>query len=104
MFLHLSVSQSVYKGVVRGRGHAWQRVCVCVAGCTWQGVGGRGGGVGGRGHAWQGVNGEGGVHGEEAATEAGDMHPSGMHSCYRCEYLTAFSLNPSAMSFTGPYA
>ena len=55
MFLHLSVSQFVYRGRCTWQGgHAWQTVCV------WRGVRGRGGCVGGRGHAWQGVNDGGG--------------------------------------------
>ena len=68
------------KGCVCGKwGHAWQ-----------SGVHGEGGNMHGEG----GVHGEsgGGIHGEEvvcmakggaclAATAAGGMHPTGMHSC-----------------------
>ena len=69
----------------------------CVAkGVCVQGVRGRGGGVGGMWACVAGGMVEGGVHGGEPATEVGDMHPTGMHSCYRCEYLTAFSMNLSA--------
>ena len=76
------VCHSVHRGVMHGRGRAWQReACVaggaCMAedvhdrGCVWQGgpcVAGRGAWQGGWGHAWQGgmCGGhawQGGVHG-----------------------------------------
>ena len=48
-----------------------------------RGMDGRG--MHGRGHVWQGwgVQGEGVCVAGEMATEAGDKHPTGMHSCYK---------------------
>ena len=76
------------------KGHAWQGgihgkgACV-VGGCAWQGsVHGRGmcvvGVCGRRACIAGGMHGMEGVHPGEMATEAGGMHPTGMHPCWRC--------------------
>ena len=65
-----------------GRGHAWQG-----------GMRGRGGHAWQRGHAWQGGQAwQRGVHGREAcvsgetATAADGTQPTGMRSCFECDY------------------
>ena len=54
----------------RGRGHAWQGVCMA-------------GGTCGRGHAWQGrMRVEGACMTGETAIAVDGTHPTGMHSCF----------------------
>ena len=64
--------QGVGAWLGRRRGHAWQ-------GCVWQGAC-----MAGR--AWQGVHGRGACRQEETITEAGGMHPTGMHPCHQYYY------------------
>ena len=105
MFLHLSVSHSVHRGVRAWQeGHVWQggdawQGCMCGRGHAWQGVGGMcgrgvcmvGGMCGGVCVCvWQGACMAGGVHATHAPPTlrdmvgqcAGDTHLTGMHSCF----------------------
>ena len=68
IFLHLTVSHSVHSGGVHGRG-----------------------GMCGRGDAWQGA-----CIAGEMVTEAGGVHPTGMHFCL----LYIFPCTPYTPNFT----
>ena len=67
-------------------GHVWQGICMAV-GHVWQG------GMHARGCACQGgmCDKSGGAFmARDTATVAGGMHPTGMHSCYKCSYMAKF--------------
>ena len=67
------------RGTCMAEGHAWQGGMHSRSACM-------AGGMHGRRCAWYGACMARAMHAGETPTEAGDMHPTGMHSCFPTIY------------------